>query len=184
MGVTLIKNLRIIWKRCHVRSEFIFLEWLGLWIFVLGFCCCCELAFNFDILLSGGEKFHCGACRESRRLLAIWGLLFIFVLDRLSIFMLGVASRQVLNVVRWAVEKTWLFSRWPFVVDSLADRYFFERGSLGEKMEKLGSGFGFGNLFAEHCWQAMNNLSGTKRVNFDEWKIKCHSTIYSSFNSF
>jgi hypothetical protein len=65
--------------------------------------------------------------------------------------MLRVASRQVLNVVCGAVEKTWLFSGWPFIVDSLADRYFFERGSLGEEMKKLGSGFGFGNLFGEHC---------------------------------
>ncbi len=30
MGVTLIKNLRIILKRCHVRSEFMFFDGLRL----------------------------------------------------------------------------------------------------------------------------------------------------------
>lgn len=107
----------------------------------------CEFAENVLLgCMSCREELHGGACGEGSGLLAESWEFFLFVIEWISIFMLGVAGGEVLDVIGGAVEETGFLLGGPLVVDTVFGIDSFERGSFGEKVKEFGSGVGFGGF--------------------------------------
>jgi hypothetical protein len=66
----------------------------GLMIFsrLLAFGCGSEHAVEINVLLSGRKELHRGACRKCGWLFGIHWSLFIFIILRLKVFVLGIAT--------------------------------------------------------------------------------------------